>query len=151
AITGIALIVGLTCAVAYGNDPPPGMRRLFMRVGLRHAVDGLAFASIAAIVLYHGAWRRGLGMRVVFLSFGVYGLEQLLVFGLFLWQALWGREVEWSGYLGIVDVVSLPFLGLGLLIWLLDDEHERAKTTSEQLAHMTRFDALTGLSNQRQI
>ena len=148
---GAALIVGVICSVAYLDELPPALHRLFLRVGLRHAVMGLSCVGLSLLLLGRRAWGRGLGMRVVSLTFLVYGAEQLLVFGQFVSEAMYGREIEWSAYLGIFDAVSLPFLGLGLLIWLLDDEHDRAKLSSEQLAHMTRFDTLTGLANQRQI
>jgi diguanylate cyclase (GGDEF)-like protein len=121
-----------------------------VRVGLRHFVTGVAFCIVAG-VLARRFQDRGLGLRTTALAFGAYGVAQLLVFGIFVWQAATQSPVPWAPYLGIADLLCLAFVGMGLVVWVLDEERTRADTATEQLDRLQRYDPLTGLSNLRQL
>ena len=148
---GAAIAFALVCSFVYLDEPAPAPYRLFARVGLRHLATGVAFVALAAVLLRRLESARGMGRRATALAFAAWGLEQFAVFLLLLRQALHGEAVAWTPFLGIVDLTCLVFAGLGLVIWLLDEERERADAASEQVERLERYDVLTGLPNERNL
>jgi diguanylate cyclase len=144
-----AVLVALTCALVFLDEPAPAPYRLFARVGLRHLATGVAFVALAAVLLRSIDTSRGIGRRATAFAFAAWGLEQFGVFLLLLRQSLHGEAVAWTPFLGILDLTCLVFAGMGLVIWLLDEERARADAASEQVERLERYDVLTGLPNER--
>ncbi|HET7842953.1 MAG TPA: phosphodiesterase [Xanthomonadales bacterium] len=151
ATLGAAVAIALACSFVFLDEPAPAPYRLFARVGLRHVVTGLAFIALAVVLLRRIDISRGVGRRATAFAFAAWGLEQFCVFLLLLRQSLHGETIEWTPFLGIVDLTCLVFAGLGLVIWLLDEERARADAASEQVERLERYDVVTGLPNERNL
>lgn len=144
-----AALLCLVATFAFINEPPPGIRRLYVRVGWRPLLFGTALVLAASALVSLKAWHRGLGMRATLIAFAVWGAQQLSLFMLFVWQSLERVAAPWGAYLGIADPITLVFVGLALLIWLLDEERARSDETTRQFERLSRFDGITGLANER--
>lgn len=146
-----ATAIGVVAVSLYLDDPNPLGNRFMVRVGARSAIMGLAFVIAAAAVFISRTpgSARGLGRPVVGASLALYGLTQLhLAWGVLFRIASVGRDT-YSLVAAFLDFVLILVTGLGVVIWLLEDEHAKARDTSEKVAQMAFHDPLTGLPNRK--
>ncbi|HET8898711.1 MAG TPA: bifunctional diguanylate cyclase/phosphodiesterase [Rhodanobacteraceae bacterium] len=145
-----ALALGLVCALAWSQTGDAHMQRLFMRVGLRYLLGGTCFIAIA-VALWRQPNREGLGVRVAAVAMGLFGLQMLHVWAVYLWELKHASSLPWSAFIGIFSLVTEMFAGFSLLIWLLEDERNRANRTDSALKRLRDFDAITGFPNRRRL
>ncbi|MGH7679454.1 MAG: putative bifunctional diguanylate cyclase/phosphodiesterase [Gemmatimonadaceae bacterium] len=150
-VLGVAGLIGVATVLLFANHPDPFGPRFFIRVGLRSGITGVAFLIAASTV-----WRatagesgRSLGRTLVGGASMLYGLTQLQL----LWSLLFDRagasNPTYSIFTGFFDFVLVFTIGLGVVIWLLEGEHTKARDTSEQIAQLAFHDPLTGLPNRK--
>lgn len=142
--------LGVIFTVAWAGQSGAEMQRLFMRVGLRYIVGSICFAYIA-VALWRSVPRDGLGTRIAASAMAIYSLQLLHVFGIYAWQTHTEQHLQWAQYIGIIDLVSMLFMGFGLIIWLLEEERNRAQRADAALRQIRDFDPVTGFSNRRRL
>jgi diguanylate cyclase (GGDEF)-like protein len=148
---GGAAALGIFSVALFANHPDPVGPRFFVRVGVRSGLTGIAFLIAAATV-----WgtrpvgsARSLGRTLVSGASALYGLTQLQLLWFLAFDAVTPFRAGFSLYAGFLEFVLVFTIGLGVVIWLLEEEHSRAKDTSEQIAQLAFHDPLTGLPNRR--
>ncbi|HVR11203.1 MAG TPA: diguanylate cyclase, partial [Thermoanaerobaculia bacterium] len=155
-VAGLALIAAAGMAAAAFAA---GTNRLPIGMGLRALVAGIACAAAGAAVLRTSLHPEGPGRRLVGSSFVLYGLWQLQYAALcaaFLmrpllspgWLAAWQRYESAIVSLTPVDFLVQAMMGIGMVIWLLEEERSRTFQASEQIAHLAYYDTLTELANR---
>lgn len=149
-VLGICAVLAIASSLAWIEPGSAGMQRLFMRVGLRYVLGAASYAWIAWM-LWRSVPRDGLGTRIAAVAMGIYSLQLLHVFGIFLWQTQTGENLAWGQYIGITDLVSTLFMGFGLIVWLLEEERNRAQRADQALRRIRDFDPVTGLPNRRRL
>ncbi|HEY7214129.1 MAG TPA: EAL domain-containing protein [Thermoanaerobaculia bacterium] len=122
--------------------------RFVVRIGVRSLVLGAAFL-IAAL----GVWRNrvhpwGLGRRLVSCAFLLYGLHQIHYMVVTLVQLVNDRAIGYTAYLGPFDFLFQALIGVGMVIWLLEDERQRVVASSRWIEHLAYHDGLTNLPNR---
>ena len=147
-----AAIVGAVGSIAlYFGDTDPFGPRFTVRISARSAIIGIAFLIAAAgVVVSRGEWSgRRLGRVFVGGSFALHGLTQLH----YVWISLVDRAVisqsNYPLYSGFIDFVLVFTMGLGVVIWLLEEEHTKAQSTTQEIALLAFHDPLTGLPNRK--
>ena len=150
-IFAAAVAVGIFSVALFANHPDPLGPRFFVRVGVRSGVTGLAFLIVAITV-----WRtrpaesaRSLGRSLVAGASLLYGLTQLQLIWYLAFRPTVASHPNYSLFAGFFDFVLVFAIGLGVVIWLLEEEHTRARNTSEQIAQLAFHDPLTGLPNRK--
>lgn len=123
--------------------------RIFLRVGLRALAAAAAFGVAGAWILGRRPSRRRIGRAVMGLAFLLYAGQQLHYFVLTAYQAVAARMLGYAAYLALVDLVLQMALGLGMVVWLLEQERTRALAASERLEHLAYHDPTTGLPNRK--
>jgi diguanylate cyclase (GGDEF)-like protein len=146
-----AIGLGVFSVALFANHPDPLGPRFFVRVGVRSGITGVAFLLAAVTV-----WRtrpegssRSLGRTLVAGASAVYGLTQLQLLWSLAFRMTAASHPGYSMYAGFLDFVLVFTIGLGVVIWLLEEEHSRARDTSEQIAQLAFHDPLTGLPNRK--
>lgn len=150
-LIGLLALFGLTTALGFAFGDEYAQMRLYTRVGLRYLAAGGAFIVAAMVLLRAGVWRRGLGPRMVISAFGFYGAVLLLVLGAFIYQSVYNLSLSWAQQLGLFDVLAQALIGLGLVIWLLEQERARGDKAAATVTQLSFFDPLTGLANRSMI
>jgi diguanylate cyclase (GGDEF)-like protein len=152
----LALLAVATAAVS-GMAPLQG--RLLVRVGMRTLITGAAFVGAGIAVLRSRRHPDGLGRRLVGSACALYGIAQLqyaVPFSAAIlrpllvpdWYAALRHYGSTVGLWTQVDFLLQALIGLGMVIWLLEEERSRAFLASEQIAHLAYYDTLTELANR---
>src|SRR5687768_10926575 len=137
-IFATAAVIGLAMTLIFLNDPEVLGPRFTVRVGARAGAIGIAFL-IAAFAVWKSRpsdHRRSLGRALVGGAALTYGVTQLHL----LWNVLFsddrGREPTYTLYLGFLAFILVFTIGLGVVIWLLEEEHKRASATANEIAQL---------------
>ncbi len=145
----IAIFVGVGTALAFSADPAASGERILMRVALRNGITGLAYLTTSFLLLRTLQARQSFGRWFAGTAFAVYGAGLTLSASLIAAEVLFGAYLSWGTYLGAFDLVAKVMLGMGLVIWLLEDERARALAAREEAERVSLHDPLTGFSNRR--
>src|SRR5687767_9816189 len=142
----LAAAIGLISVGLFVNHPSPFGPQLIVRVGVPAGVMGIVFvlAGVSVWNTRSTSVRRSLGRGFVGGAFVLYAAMQmyLLFSTVFRPENLAGPQYAlYSGFLAFVLVFTM---GLGVVIWLLEEEHSRATDTTDQIAQLAFHDPLTG-------
>jgi diguanylate cyclase (GGDEF)-like protein len=150
-ILGAAVLAGLLAVAAFANDPGQVGPRVMVRVGVRSGLMGLAFLTATVIVARSRTTevRFGLGRLLVGLSFLTYGLTQLHRSWRILVQIAPLGEPTYDTYIGFLDFLLVFTIGLGVVIWLLEEQNVLAISNSAMVSQLAFHDPLTLLPNRR--
>lgn len=131
---GGCVLLGLGMALPFTSEPALFDARFFVRVGVRSGAAALAYATAGFWLARHGEWSRGAGRRIVLCSFFLYGLEQANYFASNAMEFAGLRQVgDRLAWFGFVDHLLQVAMGLGMVIWLLEDERNALSRTAEAL------------------
>lgn len=142
-----ACVIALVCTFAWFGQADAGMQRMFIRVIARYTIGAACFIGIA-VALWHFQRRAGLGARLAALAMALYGLQLLHVVAIYAWNLVYGHDVAWAAYIGLIDLMAELCIGFGLVIWLLEGEHYRAEQADTALRRLRDFDSVTGFPNR---
>lgn len=146
-ILAAAVLAGVGSTMPFVADPDAGLARFFVRFGVRSLVTGVAFVAAGVLV-----WRRRdadrFGQRLVSAAFALYGLQLLHYFAVASWQLATSRFASYTAYLGHVDFFLLVMIGLGTVVWMLEEERERTLRATREADYLASHDHTTGLPNR---
>ncbi|HQV73355.1 putative bifunctional diguanylate cyclase/phosphodiesterase [Dokdonella sp.] len=146
----LASVFGVISTLLFAFDPSMVQERLVMRIGLRYLITAAAALSMGLAIAWH--WpRRRLGQQMTALALSIYGIDQLHVFSAYVLTALGGESWPWMRYTTIATLLAPLFISYGLVIWLLEDERDRAESATDAAERLRLFDQLTGLPNRSQM
>ena len=147
-----AAILGALGSIAlHFNDPDPFGPRFTARIAARSAVIAVAFLVAAVGVILTRSERQGRGMGRAFVggSFALYGATQMHFFWIAMTNRMVISQTNYALYSGFIDFVLVFTMGLGVVIWLLEEEHTKAQSTTQEIASLAFHDPLTGLPNRK--
>jgi diguanylate cyclase (GGDEF)-like protein len=144
----IAAVTGVALALVHARDPNGEAIRYTFRAGLRGMVVGIAF-FIAAVHVWRAPGVHAIGRRIVVGAFALFGLSQ---FQLLAIQTLGNLALVRPAFvlsLGFAEFVLMFSMGLGVVIWLLEEQHSAASANAAQVEQLALHDPLTGLPNRK--
>jgi signal transduction histidine kinase len=121
--------IALVTVLIFGQDPQFGSLRYLLRVGSRTFVTGAGFLITGMVVWRNKKFSKGFGQRLLASSFLMYGFYQLAVFALVLLNA---ADPYWSAP-GVTDLLLNAVIGLGMVMWLLEDEQDKLEKANQEL------------------
>jgi diguanylate cyclase (GGDEF)-like protein len=155
----LAALALLAVAVVAGSALASPETRRLTQAGLRAILASAAFLCAGIALLRTALHPDSLGRRVVGCSFILYAVEELQC--ALVDAAPFARPYLGAGFNAVLARYSahiLPFIhldfllqaimGLGMVIWLLEEERSRAFRASRQIAHLAYYDTLTELANR---
>ncbi len=130
----LAVLV-LALAIGIGSTWLPGTGRILTRLSAKLLCTGVVFVGVAWTLWKRRGDSTTRGAAVLALSSAVYGLGQIHALGWAFWREVAEGQSVLPYYLGFFDVILLVFMGLGMLMWHLEEEHRRAEDALVELAH----------------
>ena len=126
----------------------PPLWRAWLPVGSRALFAGVAFLAAGVVILRAVAPRDNLGKRLAGTSFLLYALE--LLSQAVLEPRFWERSapLETMAFLAALDFALQGVMGIGMVIWLLEDERWRVVEAAERVKSLAYHDPVTGLPNR---
>ncbi len=131
-----ALIAGICFLTIWAYHDTAGtegaLNRYMLRVGLRYFVITASFLAAGILALKSDVFTRGIGQRLLVIAFFLYGLTYGYYFIVALYNFL-GKEFSFPFFFGMIELVLITLAGLGMVVWLLEDERERLNKINKEL------------------
>ncbi|MDQ2068721.1 putative bifunctional diguanylate cyclase/phosphodiesterase [Natronospira bacteriovora] len=150
-LVAMVALLGASSVLIGAFDPGAAELRLFVRVGMRHVMLGAVFLLAAWVIWRHSTRELSSGAGFLAIVMFIYGLHlmhgllaQILVVGFHL-------AIPYLAYLPLVDLLFYALIGLGLVIWLLQQEQQVASTARSEASRLNFYDPLTELPNRRNL
>ncbi len=142
-----ACAVGAVCVVL-GSLALAAPWRRWLLTGGRALPAAFAFLAAATVLLRTGAERSNLGKRMVGSLFAICALEQLAysILELPAWQS--ASPFAGGAFIATFDYALQGLMGIGMVIWLLEDERWRVVEAAEQIKALAYHDPVTSLPNR---
>ncbi len=132
---GFVLVFFFSLASYYlfKNDPEAGNYRYVIRVGIKSLLIGFGFAWVAVKILFSNAFKKSFSKLFLVTAFALYSLQQFWHSGIVFCNAA-GFDVPFPlASFGIIDLFSMAVIGIGMITWLLDNQHNRLQQTNKEL------------------
>lgn len=126
ALVAVGLGVGAIATAAFAIDP----KDFIYEIGSIASITGISFV-IGGVILLIATSLRGIGVRIVGSCFLLYGVTHLYDLNAVIFS-LMGEQVTLP-QTGILKLVIIALIGLGLVIWLLEDEQAQLRKTNREL------------------
>ena len=140
------ILFALAFATVLASLPIEPRYRVILRVGIKCLVLGVAFTLAA-----WGVWRSrslGFGRRMVSGAFLLYGILQFHYLWILTSQVIGVGSMNYTVYLAPFDFLFQALIGIGMVVWLLEDERQRVLAASARIQHLAYHDSLTDLPNR---
>lgn len=151
-LIGALALLGLAAPLLLAGLPEAVAHLLYARIGARALPAALAFLGAGALVVARGRSVHGpgnAGPSAVGIGFLLYGAAQMAAFLVAILHLDGDSELAAATYLGLVDLVLLSVIGLGMVIWMLEEERQRAVRATDHADHVAHHDPVTDLPNRR--
>lgn len=126
ALIAVGVGIGAITTAAFAIDP----KDFVFEIGTIAATTGISFV-VGGTLLLITPTLRGIGVRIVGSCFLVYAFTYFFDLNAVILSLL-GQEVILP-QTGIVKLVIIALIGLGLVIWLLEDEQTELRKTNKEL------------------
>ena len=128
----LILVLATLSTILFSTELTNSNERYFLRIGLRNLIVALSFV-IAGITIAIKVYRQsGVGYKILIASLILYGISQAYYFWVVIaYIVQW--KVEFPSFFGITDLLLMASMGMGLIIWMLEDERERLNKTNREL------------------
>ncbi len=129
----ISLLSGLLFLIDGESDD--SIYSIVIPFAVKSLIVGLAFVFAGIAIMRNGSRsRRAVGKKLLWISFVLYGFENLHYFISclrMLMDSSYLIRIDYS--LAIIDFLLLSLIGIGMVIWLLEDERTTLEKTNREL------------------
>ncbi len=131
----LVIFIALVCSLFYLMEDEGGyIFSLVIPFTIKSLIVGLAFVFAGVQIMRIGRRDSAVGKKLLWISFMLYGFENLN-------YALGGIRMifdehfilELDNTLGVIDFLLLSFIGIGMIIWLLEEERSALEKTNREL------------------
>ncbi|PTB98027.1 hypothetical protein C9994_00280 [Marivirga lumbricoides] len=103
-------------------------------LGLKSLIAGLAFILAGITIMRIGRRSSTVGKNLLWIAFILYGFESLQYFLIYFRMIFEDNyQLELSYSVAIIDFLLLSLIGIGMVIWLLEDERTTLEKTNREL------------------
>ncbi len=142
-----SLILALILESIHITNANISEERLFHRVGVRSLIAAIAFFIAFIVLLKTRKSFSGLGNKLVMIAFLLYSIQHTHYFITSLIRFLYRKIYYYVVYFGYADFIIQLTIGLGLVIWFLEEEQKNVLKTAEKIELLSIKDSITELPN----
>ncbi|UII34151.1 HAMP domain-containing histidine kinase [Fulvivirga ulvae] len=130
----LAIALATVSGILFLNDTSASDERFFVRVSVRALITGAGFLATGIWIIITTSTFKGLGKKLLTVAFIVFGLEQINYFIVGLLPLI-GIEYKFPyvAHLGLLDFFLQALIGMGMVIWLLENERRDLKKANAEL------------------
>lgn len=125
-------LAALATVLAYYADPDAGMQRYIFRVIVRYFLVAISFMIVTWISIKSKKFTRGIGQTILTISFALYAFIHVYYCFISL-RNVFQSFSPFPFFFGMVEMVVISTLGIGMVIWLLEDERNRLDKINREL------------------
>lgn len=125
------LLVATAIVLVYDQPAISETQHDLLQFGSITLTSGLGFLVTGIVVWSHRKFTRGFGQRLLALSFTAFSFYELLNFLILLFSAL--HVGDWTVFHGVTDMFLISIMGLGMVMWLLEDERQKLDKANKEL------------------
>ena len=128
----VAFALGLTALYAF--DALRFKERYFIRIGIRSFITAIVFMVCGIVTLVNRHFGvASFGKRLLGVAFLLYGIELMVYFCTVLINVLGYDFTLTLSFFGVLDLFFITLMGLGMIMWLLEDERAKLKQMNSEL------------------
>jgi signal transduction histidine kinase len=131
-IIAVMAILAFVAIIAFSQDPEGENERYILRVGSRCLFTGTGFLFASLVVWMSPKFTRGVGHKILFISFLVFSCYQLFYLFILVFD-LQGEQTFQPGARGLINLLMTTVMGMGMVMWLLEDEREKLNKANKDL------------------
>lgn len=131
-IIAVCTVVSLITVLAFSRSPEAWLERYELRIGTRTFIPACGFLLAGLIVLRHHKFATGFGQKLLAAAFLLYSLEQFFYFFIVMTFTM-GPGIVVPRYFGLIDLLIITVMGLGKVMWLLENEREKLNKANKEL------------------
>lgn len=131
-ITCLTLLVAIVTASLFHNDPSAFQLRYLLRYGLRELLATISYLAVSIIVWRNPTFTKGLGQKMLAINFFLFSAQQFFYLSIVLTNVFGGRA-EMPSFFGLFDVLLVALIAMSMVMWLLEDEREKLRSTNHEL------------------
>lgn len=130
----IAIFLALLSSLLFIENTDGQDLRFFIRVSFRALITGAGFFITGLWMITNLSHDKSLGKRLLIIAFLIYGAEQFNYFLLGFFPLInVDISFPYIQYLGLLDFFLEALVGMGMAIWLLENERRDLEKANEDL------------------
>lgn len=130
---GASVLLSAFLVMIYGSEEEIHPLQDFLWIGIRMFMTALSFTAAGLVIHFTKRLSGGLGHRIMSLSMILFGIEQGYYCVIVIMNSLLSINVSFPHYFGVIDLAMIFGIGMGMIIWLLEDERRKLKKANQEL------------------
>jgi len=131
----VVVFIALLSSLLYLVDDAEGyIYSLVLPFTVKSLIVGIAFVFAGVQIMRLGRRDTAVGKKLLWIAFLLYGFENLnyAMGGIYMiFDETFILEIDYT--LGVIDFLLLSFIGIGMIIWLLEEERSALEKTNREL------------------
>jgi signal transduction histidine kinase len=128
----LILIASAGLVWLYANDPNERIARYILRIGVKYVLVSAAFVAAGIYTMRNRLITRGSGQKILAAGFVLYGLLNFYYSFIVFYNVVIG-EFQFPVFFGLLEMLFISVIGIGMVMWLLQDERDRLKKANQEL------------------
>src|SRR4051812_19378461 len=126
------VLLSLVTVLAFNQNPDAIAGRYLLRIGTRTFIPACGFLFVGIVVWYHHKFTKGFGQKLLSIAFILYSFDQFIYFAIVI-ANLFGYRINVPEYFGLIDLLLISLMGLGKVMWLLENERHKLNIANKEL------------------
>lgn len=106
--------------------------RYLLRIGTRYFIIAFSFLCAGLLAWRSPQFKKGIGQRLLIVAFLLYGVTYSYYFTIVIFN-YFGGTFTFPFFFGMVELLLITLSGLGMVLWLLEDERDRLSKINAEL------------------
>jgi signal transduction histidine kinase len=124
--------VAVVSVLMFHDDPTAFNQRYALRYGLRTFLLGAGYMVAAWLVFFHRSFIKSFGQQLMAIFFLLFSFDQFYYCAIIVVN-LSGGQMDIPSFFGVIDLMLIAMIGLGMVLWLLEDERDKLRKTNREL------------------